>query len=515
MPSTYARLLTAACAFATTASAVTPITVNGKDFVNSETKDRFQIIGIDYQPGGSSGFTKKKDPLTDKDACLRDAALMQRLGINTIRIYNLEPSLNHDECASIFNAAGIYMILDVNSPLTGGYLDRTDPVSTYNPTYFEQVYGVIEAFKNFPNTLAFFAGNEVINEQSSYEVPAYVRAIQRDMKDYIAKNAKRSIPVGYSAADVRKILPDTLNYFSCELENSTSSRADFFGLNSYSWCGNSSYKISGYNVLTKDFSDASLPVFFSEYGCNEVTPRYFTEVEALYSEEMSQAFSGGLVYEYTQEDNNYGLVQVNDNNTATLLVDYDNLQTQYNKLDMSAIQSSNKTQTSKKPTKCSADLITDSSFLNSFDLPARPSKVQQMIDNGLPNANTGKLVSVSSTSISQKIYNHEGQEVTGVKLNVLKDGESNTPSETGTSTSPSPSTSTSGSSESSGSSRSSGTSSASGTSGTSATSSIGSPSSSGSTSASATPFTGAAGKQSTSLLFGLLSGTAAFAAVML
>lgn len=87
----------------------------------------------------------------------------------------MEPSLNHDECASIFNAAGIYMILDVNSPLTGGYLDRTDPVSTYNPTYFEQVYGVIEAFKNFPNTLAFFAGNEVINEQSSYEVPAYVR----------------------------------------------------------------------------------------------------------------------------------------------------------------------------------------------------------------------------------------------------------------------------------------------------------------------------------------------------
>jgi hypothetical protein len=34
-------------------------------------------------------------------------------------------ALNHDECASIFNAAGIYMILDVSNPLAGGYLDRS------------------------------------------------------------------------------------------------------------------------------------------------------------------------------------------------------------------------------------------------------------------------------------------------------------------------------------------------------------------------------------------------------
>lgn len=67
------------------------------------------------------------------------------------------------------------MILDVNSPLSGGSLDRTNPSSTYNSVYYEQVFGVIEAFKNFPNTLGFFAGNEVINEQSVYEAPAYVR----------------------------------------------------------------------------------------------------------------------------------------------------------------------------------------------------------------------------------------------------------------------------------------------------------------------------------------------------
>lgn len=67
------------------------------------------------------------------------------------------------------------MVLDVNSPLYGGYIDRTDPASTYNAQYFHQVYGIIEAFKNYPNTLAFFAGNEIINEQSVKEIPAYIR----------------------------------------------------------------------------------------------------------------------------------------------------------------------------------------------------------------------------------------------------------------------------------------------------------------------------------------------------
>lgn len=95
--------------------------------------------------------------------------------MNTIRIYNLSPELNHDECVSIFNAAGIYMILDVNSPLYPGYIDRTAPWETYNKDYYTQVFGIIEAFKDYPNTLAFFAGNEVINEDSVKQVPQYIR----------------------------------------------------------------------------------------------------------------------------------------------------------------------------------------------------------------------------------------------------------------------------------------------------------------------------------------------------
>ena len=43
---------------------------------------------------------------------------------------------------------------------------------------------------------------------------------------------------------------------------------------------------------------------------------------------MTGVFSGGLVYEWTQEVNNYGLVELSNGN-ITLLPDYTNLKTQF------------------------------------------------------------------------------------------------------------------------------------------------------------------------------------------
>lgn len=67
---------------ATTTLAVQIIKAEGADLVNSVTGDRFQIVGVAYQPGGSSGYNPASgvDPLSDGSVCLRDAALMQRLG---------------------------------------------------------------------------------------------------------------------------------------------------------------------------------------------------------------------------------------------------------------------------------------------------------------------------------------------------------------------------------------------------------------------------------------------------
>jgi 1,3-beta-glucanosyltransferase GAS3 len=349
--------------------------------------------------------------------------------INTLRVYNLNPDVNHDECASIFNAAGIYMILDVNSPLPNQSLNRIAPWESYSSDYLARVFQVVENFKAFPNLLGFFSGNEVINEESVVEVPAYIRAVTRDLKDYIAKQAKRAIPVGYSAADVRPMLADTQAYMSCAIAEEASSKIDMFGLNSYSWCGDASFESSGYNVLVDDFKATTIPVFFSEYGCNEVTPRTFSEVGTLYSDKMMGVFSGGLIYEYTQEANNYGLVEFNDNNTASLLIDYDNLQKQYSVLDFAKIQSADGSATALTPIACSGDLITGKAgnFSTNFTLPSRPFGVDEMIKNGVANPKTGKLVEVTSTSVKETVYDTSGNPITGLAVNKLGDDQSNTP----------------------------------------------------------------------------------------
>ena len=123
-----------------TALAVNSVVMRGADFVDSTTNDRVMVIGVDYQPGGQSGYNPGSgiDPLSNGTVCLRDAALMQDLGLNTIRVYNVDPDLNHDDCASVFNEVGIYMIVDVNSPLSGQSIDRSDPAGSYNTDYLNR-----------------------------------------------------------------------------------------------------------------------------------------------------------------------------------------------------------------------------------------------------------------------------------------------------------------------------------------------------------------------------------------
>lgn len=415
--------------------AVQPITIKGSDFINSVTGDRFQILGVAYQPGGSSGYDPSSgvDPLSDGNVCLRDAALMQQLGVNAIRVYNVDPDLNHDMCASIFNAVGIYMLIDVNSPLAGQSIDRGAPWTTYDASYLNRTFAVVEAFKSYPNTLLYFSGNEVINDEpSSQVVPPYMRAVTRDLKNYIAKNSDRTIPVGYSAADVRDILLDTWNYLQCTTTGDTSdpSRVDLFALNSYSWCGKSSFQTSGYDVLVSDFSNTSVPVFFSEYGCNVPAPRVFTEVPVIYGPLMTPVLSGGLVYEYSEETSDYGLVNINSNGSAQLLPDFDTLQSQFDTLNVTALQGLKAENTSVVPPSCAASLITNSTFDSNFTLPAVPPGVSDLINNGISPKPTGSLVSVTATKVTQLVENASGTVISGLAITPLANDESNNPGKT-------------------------------------------------------------------------------------
>jgi len=181
LPTTYQSisiLALAASALIATVRAVNVVSQQGQNLVVNATGQRFEIVGIDYQPGGSSGYMPGSgiDPLSNATSCLRDAALMQQLGVNTIRSYNLDPDINHDECASIFNQAGIYMVLDVNSPLPNESINQANPASSYNLAYLNRTFAVVDAFRNYPNTLGFFSANELVNDDTTAAVdPPYIR----------------------------------------------------------------------------------------------------------------------------------------------------------------------------------------------------------------------------------------------------------------------------------------------------------------------------------------------------
>lgn len=418
--------------------AMLPIHIKNYRFIQPASPDNdpkenevFFVKGVDYQPGGSSGYdsANKHDILSDPDICARDVYAFQQLGINTIRIYSVNPDLNHDKCMTILNDAGIYVILDVNSGNYGENLNRADPSGSYGSLYLTRVFKMIDAFKNYPNLLGFFSGNEVINDESNYAeiVPPYIRAVQRDMRQYIAKHSNRSIPVGYSAADNTDLRLATFKYLQCNSMDGkkvdkalNESRTDFFGLNSYEWCsGTSDWTTSGFNKLNSTFSDAKIPVILSEYGCNKNLPRSFDEVtDAVYTDKgLAKVFSGGLVYEFGEEANNYGLVKLDDDdNSLTYKQDFVNLQKRFDKVN-TTVTYENKL-SNNTIYKCDKDAILKiyKNFgVSNFTIPKQPKEISDLIKNGVKHDNVGQILPSKNytvpTSVKYTIKDQNGKTI--------------------------------------------------------------------------------------------------------
>ncbi|KAL9131904.1 MAG: hypothetical protein Q9217_000264 [Psora testacea] len=325
--------LAAATLFAaSTVAQLDPIVIKGSKFFYKTNGTEFFMKGVAYQQefagNGSttttSGGTEYKDPLANATACARDIPLLQQLQTNTIRTYAIDPTQDHSECMRMLTDAGIYVISDLSEPANS--INRDTP--EWNAALYARYTAVVDSLANYTNTLGFFAGNEVSNAPNNTVASTFVKAAVRDIKAYIVQKQYRPIGVGYASND-DETRTELANYFNC---GPTEDSIDFWGYNIYSWCGQSSYVESKYEARTEEFSSYNVPAFFAEYGCNKVEPRPFDEVQALFGVNMTKVWSGGIVYMYFQEPNDYGLVSIGSDNKATKLPDFTSLSSQLAKV---------------------------------------------------------------------------------------------------------------------------------------------------------------------------------------
>jgi len=275
--------------------------------------------GIAYQQEfgaagtATGGKTKYVDPLADAAACRRDVPLLKALRTNTIRTYAIDPAKDHSECMKLLDDAGIYVVSDLSEPVLS--IIRDDPKWTVD--LLKRYTDVVDELGQYSNVIGFFAGNEVSNNNSNTEASAFVKAAVRDTKAHIAKKfPNRYLGVGYAANDDAEIRDFITPYFNC---GNQSEAIDFWGYNIYSWCGESDMQKSSYAKHVEYFKSYSVPVFLAEYGCNVpngAAGRIWQETTALYSNEMTPVFSGGIVYMYFQEANDYGELRDSPHNSA-------------------------------------------------------------------------------------------------------------------------------------------------------------------------------------------------------
>jgi hypothetical protein len=116
----------------------------------------------------------------------------------------------------------------------------------------------------------------------------------------------------------------------------------------------------------------------SEYGCNR-NKREFKQVAALYSDKMTSVYSGGLVYEYTQEEADYGLVDLKDGKVSPR-PDYTALKSAFQKTPNPTGEGGYKTDGKASACPKKSDLWEVD--MKDDELPAMPEGLKEYFDGG-------------------------------------------------------------------------------------------------------------------------------------
>jgi len=305
-----------------------PIIHKGKRFFNSATGDYFPIKGIAYYPRPNTGSLSEShsvDFFTEefRDLWEADIVYLRQLGVNTVRIYAVDPSQNHDAFMCALQDAGIYAIIGLLADCENCNIGPNEAPSCYQPSLKERGQWIINEFSKYSNTLIFDAGNEVTlyatDQQIELNAPCQKKFL-RDMRAYVNKCSAvgasilpRKVPIGMVNWDYERER-QTL-YFNCRTDPSdVLENPEWYGLNTYLHCdpaATSTQDLVGWYTLLQDFTSygLSIPVVVSEFGCRErfaavgefEAQRNWLQVDALYSSEFLNEFAGGVVFEFSAE----------------------------------------------------------------------------------------------------------------------------------------------------------------------------------------------------------------------
>lgn len=325
------RMSLVALLFPVVASSLNPIVVGGNMMWDSVTKERFYLNGIAYGYGIEDTLQNYWEKAVDNIA---------ELGFNAIRIYEVNPNCDlkefevKDHSYSKFmeyaKSKGLYVII----PLTprgdppwnycvlnrAGLPNATDGSTCYPWCLLTFAENVVNTFAQYPNTLMFTVGNEVLNDETMWGAGPCVKGFTRDIKNYMrgCKHNMRYVPLMYAAADNAMMgvsADDTerlkLQYLTCGEE---STRIDVYGANIYRWCSSvAMYHSSQYEALVENLKNLTSAMVLSEYGCGDFYwvpgkpkepfrgQRDWKQLPAVFSNPMALTFSGGSAYSYGVE----------------------------------------------------------------------------------------------------------------------------------------------------------------------------------------------------------------------
>ncbi|ETW08299.1 hypothetical protein H310_00917 [Aphanomyces invadans] len=308
---------------------VNPLVAKGSKFFDSVTGSEFRVKGIALYPRANTGkkfSANSVDWFTDDMESIWRPQLehLKALGVNTIRMYAIDPTLPHDKFMCELNKLGMYAFVGMSAICEGCYILDEEAPKCYTDAMFTRAMQIYNAFAVYDNVIGFSVGNENNLGKLIEKSAPCVKALIRDVRTYADKctGFLRNVPIGLDNADI-----DTpthpraswLGYYDCVKDSNENTRAEWIGFNPYVECDPTTHltyaQSVGLQKLMADYKKANYPrpIVFGEFGCIEINntiggieqQRTFYDAKWMNEEpEMTDLIVGGIAFEYSVEKDN-------------------------------------------------------------------------------------------------------------------------------------------------------------------------------------------------------------------